>query len=50
MWLAGKSWQHGMYHAIVKDVDEYNGGTDLMCNISIYIQRKPKKYTVNKLN
>ena len=35
-----------MYHAVIKDLDEYNGGTDLMRNIGIYIQRKPKKYTV----
>ena len=39
----------GMYHSIVKDLDEYNRGTDLMRNIGIIIQRKPLKYTVNLL-
>ena len=39
----------GMYHAIAKDLDEYNGDTDLMHDIGMFIQRKPKKYTVWKL-
>ena len=38
-----------MYHSIIKDLDEYNGGTDLMRNIGIFIQRKPLKYMVNLL-
>ena len=36
----------GMYHAIL---DEYKRGTDLMHDIGMFIQRKPKKYTVWKL-
>ena len=39
----------GMYHTIAKDLDEYKGGTDLMHDIGMFIQRKPKKYTVWKL-
>ena len=36
----------GMYHTIAKDLDEYNGGTDLMKDIGMFVQRKPKKYMV----
>ena len=36
----------GMYHTIVKDIDEYNGGSDLMHNMAQYVQRKPKKFKV----
>ena len=36
----------GMYLAIAKDLDKYNGGTDLMKDIGMFVQRKPKKYTV----
>ena len=39
----------GMYHAIAKDLDEYNGGTDLMHDIGRFIETKPKKFTVCKL-
>ena len=37
----------GMYHAIAKDIDEYNGGSDLMWNMAQYVERKPKKFCVS---
>ena len=40
----------GMYHTVAKDIDEYNGGSDLMCNMAQYIERKPKKFTVSMCN
>ena len=36
-----------MYHAIAKDLDEYNGGSQLIRDIGMFVQRKPKKYTVS---
>ena len=39
----------GMHHMIAKDLDEYNGGMDLMHDIGMFIQRKPKKYMTWKL-
>ena len=36
-----------MYHAIAKDIPEYNGGSDLMRTMAQYVERKPKKYKVN---
>ena len=46
MSLRSKIDDLGMYHAIAKDLDKYNSGTDLMKDIRMFVQRKPKKYTV----
>ena len=46
MYFQSKIDNLGMYHAIAKDLDEYNGRTDLMKDIGMFVQRKPKKYTV----
>ena len=40
----------GMYHTMAKDIDEYNGGSDLMRNMAQYIERKPKKFSVSMCN
>ena len=36
-----------MYHAIAKDIPEYNGGSDLMRDMAQYVEHKPKKYKVS---
>ena len=40
----------GMYHTVAKDINEYNGDTDLMRNMAQYIEKKPKKFSVSKCN
>ena len=35
-----------MYHVIAKDIDEYNGGSNLMRNMAQYVEWKPKKFQV----
>ena len=40
----------GMYHTVAKDINEYNGGSDLMWNMAQYIERKPKKFSVSMSN
>ena len=37
-----------MYHTVAKDIDEYNGGSDLMRNMAQYVERKPKKFSASK--
>ena len=37
----------GMYHAIAKDIDEYNGGSDLMRNMAQYLEGGLKKFCVS---
>ena len=32
---------------MAKDIDEYNGGSDLMWNMAQYVERKPKKFSVS---
>ena len=36
----------GMYHAIAKDLIEFNGGSDLVRGMAQYVQGKPKKFKV----
>ena len=37
----------GMYHAIAKDLNEFNGGSDLVRGMAQYVEGKPKKFKVS---
>ena len=38
----------GMYHAIAKDLIEFNGGSDLVRGMAQYVEGKPKKFKVSR--